>query len=489
MRRARLSALCAVALCIAAVALRIESAAAAPRDDDPAALMKSAETLMLTDPQAAAALVAKARAAYASANGAESAEVALADYRLALVRALGGDRAGQLRPMAAAAERLVARAATPGQRTSAGQALIVAASFTMSSGEPALTDRLRDAAVALLDRADLAATTDLAEAYRVVGDVFIYQNRPADALPWTDRSVALYERLAPDDPAIVYALARRGSAYQRLSRYPEALADLRRAVTQSDRDTGGDPVVAVYALRALGVYYWRLAEPELALPLLKRALAEAKALPPGFPYAGGLARDLMLVLLDADRFEEARAYAEETAERTAGTMGATSYEYASATLVLARIDIREGKFDAAARRIDAADTVFASGIVAGNRNRFEPLAARAALLAATSRGDEAAALYERARTVLRDMPPDDLDRIDVAEGSAAARLAAGRVTGEGWSAARAAADGLTVRIVRQVSGIGATDTARGRGDRVYGTALGTAWALDRGHSTSPARAR
>jgi tetratricopeptide (TPR) repeat protein len=440
-----------------------------------AARMTIAEQLMLTDPAAAATMVEAARAASVRAEGADGPMVALAEYRLALIRALGGDRAGQLRPMVEAAERVAARARTPEQRTLAGQALIVAASFAMSSGQPALTDRARDAGVAMLSRDDLAQTTDLAEAYRVVGDVCIFQNRPADALAWSDRAVALYERLDPADPALVFALARRGSAYQRLSRYPEALADLRRAVAQSDSATA-DPTVPIYALRALGNYYWRLAEPDLALPLFRRALVAAEKLPPGFPYAGGLSRDIMLTLLDADRPEDARAYAQDTAKRAHATMGPTSYEYASALLVLARIDIAEGVHDDAARRIDEAEAIFARGLSADNGRRFEPLAARGALLSAIGQGVAAASQYDRARDLLAHMPPDDAERIDMAEGAAAARLLGPRGSRDGWSAARAAADGLTIRIVRQVSGIGAIDTAKGRSDRVFGTALDTAWA-------------
>lgn len=470
MRFVRLTTLALVALCAAPVVARAQDASA----------MQPAEALMLTDPARAAAIVASARTAYLRADGAQSPLVALADHRLAIIRALGGDRAGQLRPMAEAAQRLAANASTAEQRTWAGQALIVAASFAMGSGEAALTDRLRDQAVALLDGEGLAPNRDLAEAYRVVSDVMVFQNRPREALAWADRSVALYERIDPAAPTLVYALARRGSALQRLSRYPEALADFRRALAHSDRGDQRDPVIAIFALRALGAYYWRLAEPDLALPLYKRALAEAKTLPAGFPYAGGLSRDIMLALLDADRFVEARAYAEETAARARAAMGPNSYEYASAMLVLARIETREGRIDDARRHIDAADAIFASGLAGDNSRRAEALAARGAMLTTIGRGGEAAMLYDRAGALLAHLPADDPERIDLAEGSAAARLAAGQIGPDAWRTARAAADGLTVRILRQAAGAGAIDTTRSRSQRVYGTALDSAWAQGRG---------
>ncbi len=443
-----------------------------------AARMKIAEQLMLTDPKAAAAMVEAARAASVRAEGAAGPMVALADYRLALIRALGGDRANQLQPMADAARRVAAGARTPEHRTLAGQALIVGASFAMSSGQPRLADALRDEGIAILDRDDLARTTDLAEAYRVVADVLVYYNRAAEALPWATRSVALYRELDPENPALVFALTRRGSALLRLSRYPEALSDLRAAVIQSDR-ASDDPTIPIMALRALGNYYWRLGEPDLALPLLKRAMAAAEKLPPGFPYAGGLSRDIMTALLDADRPEEARQFAETTAKLTRATMGATSYEYASALLILARIDVAEDAFDDAARRIDEADAIFAHALPSGNSRGFEPLAVRGALYRATGREADAVALYDRAAAAIAHTPPDDIDRIDVAQGVAAARLAAAPGSVEGWTAARTAADGLTTRIVRQVSGIGGPDTARGRSDRVFGTALDVAWAQAR----------
>ena len=468
------------AACLFAVLPCVAAGQAARPDGD--ALMKRAETLMLSDIEGAQDAVDKARTAYATVDGADAPQVALADYRLALLRALGGDRAGQLRPMATAARLYAARAATPEQRTGAAQALVVVASFTMSSGEAQLTEALLGEGLAMLARTDLADNADLAEAHRVVGDVHIFHNRHADALPWVERAVAGYRRHAPESPALIYALARMGSALQSLSRFPEALEVLRRAVEESDRGNRNDPTVPLAALRSLGNYYRAIGQPERALPILNSALVEAEKLPPGFPYAGGLMRDIMNTLLDAGRLAETRVYAEETAKRTQATMGDNSYEYASALLVIARLDTQEGRFAAAAERIDRADAIFAAGLATANNRRFEALAARAALMTATGRHGAAAALYDTAAAQLAARPRSDVDRIDQEQGRAAARLMGGQPTPEAWTAARVAADGLTERVVGQASATAAVDFARNRNDRVYATALDAAWSIARGQS-------
>lgn len=443
---------------------------------DPAALLREAEALMLRDATAAAALVVRARDLQMVRAGPASREVAEADYRLALVRALGGDRAGQLRPMAEAAQRYAALAETPEQRTLAAQLLLVVASFTNAGSERALTEvMMRDGQV-LLARPDLADNAELAEAQRVLGEVHAAQGRYGDALVWAERAIAGFRHHAPDSPLLVYALSRRGSALQAVSRYGEALEALHEAVAAADRGGGRDPTVQMSALRSLGNYYRAVDRPDLALPALKRALAEASRLPPGFPYAGGLSRDIMNTLLEAGRPQEARLYAEETARRTRATLGENSYEHASALLVLARIDREAGRFDSADALIGRADAIFATGVATNNSRRFEALAARAALQAALGRAQEAAALYGRAAALLEQRPADDGDRIDLAEGRAAALLAAEDRSAATWQAARLAAQGLTTRIVRQAEGTATIDAARRRSDRVYATALDAAWA-------------
>ena len=161
----------------------------------------------------------------------------------------------------------------------------------------------------------------IADALDALVQVLLWLEQPKAALNACERAVAIRERERHDSLVLARSLAIRGIVRQRLARYPEARADLARALSLQE---AGEPANQEI-VRTLSWYseeLWIEDDAAGALSAAERAVdAATRLLRPAHPDLGYALRTLAMPLHDTgdvDRAQSLRSKAVENAETALG---------------------------------------------------------------------------------------------------------------------------------------------------------------------------
>jgi tetratricopeptide (TPR) repeat protein/predicted Ser/Thr protein kinase len=208
--------------------------------------------------------------------------------------------------------------------------------------------RYKEARTLLGEARDLFAQhygTDHASAGDVHGGLCMaHQNLGEldDALRECERSVAIHDKLSPDDPNTAFAINMYASVLLAKNQLDEAAAQYRRAIDIADRALGPQSLVRAISLNNIAIIHRRKGEYDKALENARASLEAFERYHPKHPQITSPLSTLANTLLDLGRTDEGIRNLEKGREIAIAKLGADHPTVARADYNIAIVYVDQG---------------------------------------------------------------------------------------------------------------------------------------------------
>jgi tetratricopeptide (TPR) repeat protein len=401
------------------------------------------------------------------------------DFRTASVHLLSaldadykGDEAKMLREAPHWIAEMQRLAKTPDETDESVTWAVVFAKQYMKRGRDAEARELVETSIRKLEASPTERTIYGGIAYENAADLLTGWGDYPRALTYAQTAIQIYEkREGPNSTYLPIALGTAANLMILLGRNPEAEPLLLRGLSLLEKSDPPHLSGMIRTLQDLASFYTRTGRAELAEPLLLRAvnMSDGATIKSTLPQQ--VRRNLAEIYLADGKVAEARTLIAQAIARSEGEKK-PSVLLCNSYLMASRIERGAGNLVLARSFVDKARATLSAVSQPNDAVMGDVDAELAEIALAEGKPAEAATLLARAATLMRARPYPNLLRESAAISASATEIAAGQ--SPDWARARAAGEGMTLRLVRDAM-LPTKDAAVRREIPLYDKLLGIAW--------------